>query len=605
MKSRTSMKRTAHVVFSLVMLFSLLLPATPAFAQSKTNGNQKNDPPQAQPKKEDDKQSAPAQTTTQQSSQTQSSQTTQSSSQPVKGSTDTQPIDTPCDQTQSRHPSGNDRCVENGKSGTQTSGTIQGKSTSDPDQNGKGPERNAVGTRTPDKPGGQGGVIRSDQDGNNGCGNDQDFEDDNEGWCGGKPKQVQPAPTPTPPGDVRGSTSVHVVGCYEWKDSHHRFFIDEEMSEGQAKQFDKDTNFVSDKMEGCKNEAPPPTQPEQVHIVGCFKDMGHVDQWLPKDQAEKFLKDHDRIPCEGTKPAVDENHKVNICHRTASDKNPWVLIEVSVNAQGHIDHDKFDIHAEDRIFWNGLPNGFTEAMCNPGTSNTPTPPGGTLGSTDDNPNPPSCTSNCGGDTPKSSTESQPVTLYGCYRKPNGSYQHYNMTFGSEAEKSAFERDNGLTVDASRPNPEQCKTEQPPAQNASVPPSDNPAQTPPPPPSGGVLSVIDEEGNPPSQMITIATTEAAPSVPAVITTDQARDQSPVVDVFPPARELGIVSEQPAAPAAPVVANAPQPANPAAPQPLTTFLPTTGEPLLDLALLTLGFIVLTFLGLRFLRAGVKRA
>jgi len=73
------------------------------------------------------------------------------------------------------HPSGKDRSVEPGGSGT------QGRSESDPDDDGHGPDRSNGG---PDKPGGSGGVDLSDQDGNNGCGNDDDFEDDNEGWCG-------------------------------------------------------------------------------------------------------------------------------------------------------------------------------------------------------------------------------------------------------------------------------------------------------------------------------------------------------------------------------------------------------------------------------------
>ncbi|MFN2587680.1 MAG: hypothetical protein ABR613_06155, partial [Actinomycetota bacterium] len=46
-----------------------------------------------------------------------------------------------------------------------------------------------------DKPNGPGGVDKADQDGNNGCGNDDDFEDDNEGWCGGKPKPATSAPS--------------------------------------------------------------------------------------------------------------------------------------------------------------------------------------------------------------------------------------------------------------------------------------------------------------------------------------------------------------------------------------------------------------------------
>ena len=75
----------------------------------------------------------------------------------------------------SAHPSGNDRYVEPGGSGT------QGSAPSDPDDDDRGPERSAGQS---DKPGDDGGVDQTDQDGNNGCGNDQDFEDDNEGLCG-------------------------------------------------------------------------------------------------------------------------------------------------------------------------------------------------------------------------------------------------------------------------------------------------------------------------------------------------------------------------------------------------------------------------------------
>ena len=82
------------------------------------------------------------------------------------------------------HPSGKDRSVEPGRSLT------QGKSKSDPDDNGKGPERSHGKS---DKPGSVGGVDKFDQDGNNGCGNDDDFEDDNEGWCGQKPKKDKPS----------------------------------------------------------------------------------------------------------------------------------------------------------------------------------------------------------------------------------------------------------------------------------------------------------------------------------------------------------------------------------------------------------------------------
>ena len=75
------------------------------------------------------------------------------------------------DDGDNKHPSGKDRSVENGGSGT------QGKSTSDPDGDTNGGA---------DKPDGSGGFDPADQDGNNGCGNDDDFEDDNNGRCLGR-----------------------------------------------------------------------------------------------------------------------------------------------------------------------------------------------------------------------------------------------------------------------------------------------------------------------------------------------------------------------------------------------------------------------------------
>ena len=100
---------------------------------------------------------------------------------------DTNDGDTPNnvpDDGDNAHPSGKDRSVENGGSGN------QGNSESDPDDDGRGPDRSNGGA---DKPNGPGGTDKADQDGNNGCGNDDDFEDDNEGWCGKPP--AKPAPT--------------------------------------------------------------------------------------------------------------------------------------------------------------------------------------------------------------------------------------------------------------------------------------------------------------------------------------------------------------------------------------------------------------------------
>ena len=89
----------------------------------------------------------------------------------------------PDDNTDNQHPSGNDRETNDGPTDDE-----QGSSSSDPDDDGRGPDRSNGG---PDKNGGTGGENLEDQDGNNGCGNDDDFEDDNEGWCGKPPTQVQ------------------------------------------------------------------------------------------------------------------------------------------------------------------------------------------------------------------------------------------------------------------------------------------------------------------------------------------------------------------------------------------------------------------------------
>ncbi|MDQ3964386.1 MAG: hypothetical protein M3277_10815 [Actinomycetota bacterium] len=103
-----------------------------------------------------------------------------------------------------QHPSGKDRETNDGPTDDIQGGT----QTSNPDNDGHGPERNSCEDTSEDrvggcadKPGGTGGVDDADQDWNNGCGNDDDFEDDNEGWCGGKPK---PTPSPTPAAQVEG-----------------------------------------------------------------------------------------------------------------------------------------------------------------------------------------------------------------------------------------------------------------------------------------------------------------------------------------------------------------------------------------------------------------
>ena len=97
---------------------------------------------------------------------------------------------TTADSGDNAHPSGKDRSVENGGSGN------QGKAESNPDDS-KGPMR-YEGTQGDDKPAGPGGTDLDDQDGNNGCGQDDDFNDDNNGWCG-KPRSTSTPPAQTCP----------------------------------------------------------------------------------------------------------------------------------------------------------------------------------------------------------------------------------------------------------------------------------------------------------------------------------------------------------------------------------------------------------------------
>jgi len=107
------------------------------------------------------------------------------------------------DETDNAHASGTDRSVENGRSGN------QGRAAHDPDDDGKGPDRSNGGLDQPDGPG---GLDLADQDGNNGCGNDDDFEDDNEGWCG---KPSEPEAAAPEEAEVEGSEVVTTPGASE------------------------------------------------------------------------------------------------------------------------------------------------------------------------------------------------------------------------------------------------------------------------------------------------------------------------------------------------------------------------------------------------------
>jgi hypothetical protein len=83
--------------------------------------------------------------------------------------------------------------------GGEHSGT-RGKSPSEPDQDGIGMDR---GIFNDDKP--------PSGDGNNGCGNDPDREDDNNGWCGAQP-EVSPTSVATESPTVQPETEVGAAG---------------------------------------------------------------------------------------------------------------------------------------------------------------------------------------------------------------------------------------------------------------------------------------------------------------------------------------------------------------------------------------------------------
>ena len=80
-------------------------------------------------------------------------------------------------------------------------GTYRGKSESTPDQDGIGADH---GVDNNDKTG-------AGTDGNNGCGNDADREDDNNGWCGRKPAS-SPSPSVSPTATATASVGTEVLG---------------------------------------------------------------------------------------------------------------------------------------------------------------------------------------------------------------------------------------------------------------------------------------------------------------------------------------------------------------------------------------------------------
>lgn len=147
--SRTSRPMSAFLALVIAVFFSLVAVGG-ATAGENSGGKGKGGEQSQEAKPDGDKSSARS-----------------------SGGTSSQKAQKTPDQTLNDHPSGKDRTGTSGGSGT------QGKSTSDPDGMSNGGA---------DKPGGDGG-FDADKDGNNGCGNDDDFEDDNNGWCG-KPSDV-------------------------------------------------------------------------------------------------------------------------------------------------------------------------------------------------------------------------------------------------------------------------------------------------------------------------------------------------------------------------------------------------------------------------------
>jgi hypothetical protein len=200
------------------------------------------------------------------------------------------------DDGDNQHPSGKDRSVENGGSGT------QGKSESHPDDS-KGPMR-YEGGRGPDKANGPGGEDLADQDGNNGCGNDDDFDDDNNGHCG-KPRTTSPPTCPKGGMDSNGKPCEPVKTC----PTNPNLPMDH-----------KDCN-------------PPKVCPTNPNLP-----MDHKDCNPPKVCPTNPNLPMDHKDCNPGNPVLPR--KITICHATGSATNPYVIITIDLSGlNGHGDHD--------------------------------------------------------------------------------------------------------------------------------------------------------------------------------------------------------------------------------------------------------------------------
>ena len=170
------------------------------------------------------------------------------------------------------HPSGKDRSVENGGSGN------QGNSGSAPDEDGHGPERDFGGT---DKPDGPGGMDLADQDGNNGCGNDDDFEDDNEGWCGKNPKHDEVAPA----GETCAADETMTEGDVTCGDDSEDICVEDTTMEGaetcgedSVDSPEEDVTIPDEDVEGdTETLAPVSDAPEDYDVLGLVIERGPVE----------------------------------------------------------------------------------------------------------------------------------------------------------------------------------------------------------------------------------------------------------------------------------------------------------------------------------------
>ena len=281
-------------------------------------------------------------------------------------------------------------------------GATQGNSSSDPDGDSNGGA---------DKPGQDGGFT-ADKDGNNGCGNDDDREDDNNGNCGGKPKTPEKDPSGEPSKPDNGNGNGPTPGTDNSPKPEAPDACPKTLLHVVLSWF----GLGSDK---CKGEAPA-AQPKEGKVILCHATGSDKNPYVEIEISDNGLNGHlneqhagDRediypVPAGGC-PAGSETPetpdtevpakgKVEICHATGSDKNPYVTIEISENGlNGHLNEQ----HAGDREDIYPVPAGgcpVATTPTNPGPT-TPTPPTDTPTTPETNPTTPGTTPTTPGTIP--------------------------------------------------------------------------------------------------------------------------------------------------------------------------------------------------------------